>query len=692
MVASDGDLGRGQLGSVYAGQIVDRIAGGGASATFGVVGAWGSGKSWLLDAILRELSEHPNWGATNCTVVRFNPWYYSDEQALFAGFAHLLVQGALERKKGRKRLADLLRWVGPAAKFGPVDISEFLTNMGDGLSGTAPTQISKEVEAGLKASNRQLLIVMDDLDRLTPDELLVLFKLIRLIGEVPGLHYLLAYDEDTLHHLLMQTSIAADSADRARRYLEKIVERRWEVPPMTDRHLDEVLFSKLRLVEADRNDPGLGYRLEGVFRSVITTPRSAERYVDLAGMVPDRVRQQLHQGDLHLSLLLRHAAPAVWKLIVQERSFLVSRESGLLSAKDRDSRVESLQAKIRSVAGELSGNEDLFMLLEQSFPGLQFTKSLAGRGEWDAHRIGHPDFIDHFLWLDLPPGSVPELAILTALQGLPGAGAEGEIRSWLAAAPRLTFEAIGRNFEGSGVKKTEVIGLLARLLGSHGIDATIGAFGISIDRRILTIAEEVLLRMPTNELDELLQNESLLKTRMMAELVVALHLRPKNHYHELMRFVDDAIPPLTSILTKRLSVLNSDALLLENNRLDFLILARIATDELRSLVAQSLENDHWKAGNIVALYLGIRSDAEERSWYLDLRHLREDLGEDLVGMISTQLRSEFGDPQTAEGVGDFPVDNEELPPAERSEIARQLFLIPEPELLDFTAGLDEAIG
>ena len=95
------------------------------------------------------------------------------------------------------------------------------------------------------------------------------------------------------------------------------------MPPLTDEQVDEMLFTKLSLEEGDQNDPGLGYKLESLFRAVVTTPRAAERYVDLANTIPDRVRDELHQGDLHLTLLIRTAAPALWKAIVAERQLLV---------------------------------------------------------------------------------------------------------------------------------------------------------------------------------------------------------------------------------------------------------------------------------------------------------------------------------------------------------------------------------
>ena len=431
------DLGRAPLASAQTRQIVERIISNRESATFALVGEWGSGKTWLLEALLRELETNHEWHGTRSTVVHFNPWYYADEQALFAGFASLLVQQTLKKGRARARLAGLLKLVGPSAKFGAVDLTAVVNQAGMALGATTPSRIRDTIADGLEGSGRQLLIVMDDLDRLNPDELLILFKLVRLVGDVPGLHYLLAYDEDTLHHLLKQTAIAAGSSERARRYLEKIVERRWEVPPLTDAQLDEILFGKLSLKEGDRSDPGLGYRLESLVRAVVTTPRAAARYVDLANSVPERVRDELHQGDLHLTLFLRVAAPALWKKIIQERQLLVG-VGPYLTDSDRKEHAEAALERFRAATGDLAFREDLLDLVVDSFPS--FSRALDPRNarSADAPRIGHSDFVDHYLWLDVPPGSISELAVTSALRRLPNETTERDSRS----PPRLaSFDA-----------------------------------------------------------------------------------------------------------------------------------------------------------------------------------------------------------------------------------------------------------
>lgn len=64
-------------------------------------------------------------------------------------------------------------------------------------------------------------MILDDLDRLAPDELLLVFKLVRLIGRLPNVYYLLCYDEQTLLDTLSRSALVGGSEGRAREYMEK---------------------------------------------------------------------------------------------------------------------------------------------------------------------------------------------------------------------------------------------------------------------------------------------------------------------------------------------------------------------------------------------------------------------------------------------------------------------------------------
>ena len=585
------DLGRTPLAFAQARQVAERIMRNRESSTFALVGDWGSGKTWLLEAMLRDLESNPDWHTARGTVVRFNPWYYGDEQALFAGCASRLVQQTLKKGRARARLADMLELVGPSAKFGAIDLTAAVKKAEKAVGVTAPSQIRNAVSEGLAKSGRQLLIVMDDLDRLNPDELLILFKLVRLVGDVPGLHYLLAYDEDTVHHLLKQTAIAGGSSERARRYLEKIVERRWEVPPLTDEQVDEILFSKLSLKE----------------------------------------------GDLHLTLLIRTAAPALWKAIVAERQLLVG-SGPYLSDRDREKRAEAALERFRAATSDLAFKQEILDLVVDSFPSFSRAHDPQSIRSADAPRIGHRDFVNHYLWLDVPPGSISELAVTSALQRLPDEGAEKEIRDLLRVAPPLLLDSLWRNARGAGVSKPQVFMLLERLYRTHDVTATFGPFGITVDRRIFPIANDLLKQMSADELAEMALEEDYRNSALLIELVARLHARPDQGADELNSFVAEIAGPVANALLDRLESAGSLAFPASSAREDLLRLFELDSDLARSLLQRRVNAREWREDDIVSFFVRPHlSTSDGYYWHLDVEQMHADLGRELVTRVERAL-------------------------------------------------------
>ena len=150
------------------------------------------GKSSILEMTLRNIRERGDW-----CVAEFNPWAYSDLDAMLPGFFRELVEALPEGKRPgqvRESLGGLLRTISPVGKLGGllgVDLQSALERVGDKVAGdiSATAQRRKAAEA-LREAGQKVLVVMDDLDRLSPSELLLVFKLVRFVGRLPGVSLL----------------------------------------------------------------------------------------------------------------------------------------------------------------------------------------------------------------------------------------------------------------------------------------------------------------------------------------------------------------------------------------------------------------------------------------------------------------------------------------------------------------------
>lgn len=76
---SQDNLGREEFSRRIADRI--RMAGTGPSVVFGLAGAWGAGKTSVLNMIQLSLADAPEW-----TVVEFTPWAATDLDALTSEF------------------------------------------------------------------------------------------------------------------------------------------------------------------------------------------------------------------------------------------------------------------------------------------------------------------------------------------------------------------------------------------------------------------------------------------------------------------------------------------------------------------------------------------------------------------------------------------------------------------------------
>ena len=254
---------------------IDQCVLGQGSTVFGLVGPWGSGKSTLLDEVIDGLSD---W-----KVVWFTPWAASDVGAVTVEFIAALRGAFPEAKSLAASLAKYSRFGAPALNAVPV--------VGGALAAVADLAVAEmasqpawhvtfeKLSQEIVDQRQRVLIVVDDVDRLDPDELRALLRVIRLLGRFHNVHYLLAYDQATIEQLLG----GADTHGNSAGFMEKIVQHPFEVPPvplverrhwcraLVEAHSPEVPQGAGRLYQEQREE------LIRVLSEGIETPRAARR-------------------------------------------------------------------------------------------------------------------------------------------------------------------------------------------------------------------------------------------------------------------------------------------------------------------------------------------------------------------------------------------------------------------------------
>ncbi|MCD1264575.1 hypothetical protein B5M44_10590 [Shinella sumterensis] len=274
--------------------------------------------------LLRRLEEKPR-----NIVVRFSPWLFPGKaelaSALLSDLARVVGEklGDDVRKAFASvlnRLSNVVPIVGAAtdvvAQAGlgglfsaGVDVSNRLAKrMTDG-----PTveSVRARLRKKLGRSNRtKILVVVDDLDRLTPDEAVEMVSLLKGLGDLPNVVYLLCYDEVRLGSLI-STSFNVDGHE----YLQKIVQYPIHLPPLEPPEILNLLNADLESLVTNWSTVATRRLNIAWFLTLsryIGTPRDVRRLMNSFSVALSGVGSHTDPVDLLLLETLRIHEPAVY--------------------------------------------------------------------------------------------------------------------------------------------------------------------------------------------------------------------------------------------------------------------------------------------------------------------------------------------------------------------------------------------
>jgi hypothetical protein len=306
-------LGRRPFAEALAAEIMTVPAGRG--YVMGVTGPWGSGKTSILNMTADALDEE-------ALVVQFNPWMFSGTEALVASFFEEIGKQLEQRESKLRGIGDKLAAYGhllsPLASL--VGASTAVSSAADMLerlsAGPSVFEQREELRGILKDLDRRLVVIVDDVDRLRPPEVLDIVRLVRLVGDFPNTLYLLAFDRGRVEECLGEGNI-----ERGRSYLEKIVQVTHDVPAAREPDVTTIFVSGLhQLLDTLPTGPLDAGDWQNVFafvvRPLLVTPRSVRRLLGSLSMTMRLVGDEVALADLIGIEAVRVLCPAMFAAIV----------------------------------------------------------------------------------------------------------------------------------------------------------------------------------------------------------------------------------------------------------------------------------------------------------------------------------------------------------------------------------------
>lgn len=381
-------------------------------------GPWGSGKSTVLAYVEHELGQGHE--AERPVVVTFNPWWFSGQENLARAFLGHLQAVLPAKHAGFKALGNKLAEFGGAlggaadlagAAIG-IPLGGKVIEAGARLLATKPKDVpalKKAVSGLLLEEKKRVLVVIDDIDRLAPDEVRQLFTVIKALADFPYVTYLLAFDRE-----VAATAICEQTGLPGDRYLEKIIQVPFELPKVDHSTLLQALFVRLDEVMAPTPEGRFDQHYwtnvfySGVHR-LFTVPRDIVRLTNALSVTYQAVVGEVNPVDFIAIECLRVFLPSTYDAIrTSPEQFC-----GYKAVGDRDdkTRAEAFHSVwLGKVPNDL--RESTKELVQLLFPRLESVWSnMHYSGEslqrWRSElRVCVPDVFPAYFRLSLPTGAV----------------------------------------------------------------------------------------------------------------------------------------------------------------------------------------------------------------------------------------------------------------------------------------------
>ncbi len=285
-------------------------------------GAWGSGKSSLLNFIKRELELLPD--DDEPLIVDFNPWWFEGRGDLATQLLAALRSKLLgKNKEAALRIGDLMAQhaekIGAAAAWATAHpwVAK-LVSLVLSLLRRKPLDVPKSkaaVSRALAAGGKRIVVFIDDIDRLSPEEVRDVFRSVKALGDFQNVVYVLAYAHDVVAEALLQTMGVNGAA-----YLEKIVQAPFALPAVSKEDLRAKLFRELdRLIPASIEGRFDTQRWSSLYFAgldhFVTKPRDVVRIVNAIGVTYPPMSGETNAVDFISLEVLRVFCPAAHAVI-----------------------------------------------------------------------------------------------------------------------------------------------------------------------------------------------------------------------------------------------------------------------------------------------------------------------------------------------------------------------------------------
>ena len=361
------------------------------SVVMSIEGKWGYGKSSVLNLVKKHLeSDKVNKPIT----FDFNPWLVGNAKNLVQEFlvqfasAIGLSDGANKTQSAAKHLLAYsqvfaaMKWVPGTEPWASIAEKAFketgsVTNK-IGYNFISIEQRKNTVIKALKSLKKPILVFVDDLDRLPPDEVFQMIRAVKAVSEFPRTVFILAFERKYVVEALSSHEI-----NEPEKYLDKVIQVRLNLPKISIVDLHTLATEELNsLSDANltQHFPSDQKRLGEIYdiciKPIIKTPREIKRIFNRLYFIEKATRGEVAFTDLFGLETLAIKAPSVYEHIISNPSAYTGIPPEIDFSSDKpEENIKKFQDDRNKELGKIDQPERSYIerLLKELFPLLAGT-------------------------------------------------------------------------------------------------------------------------------------------------------------------------------------------------------------------------------------------------------------------------------------------------------------------------------
>lgn len=295
--------------------------------TIGIYGKWGDGKTSTLNLISEQLNQQEN-----IIISCFNPWLFKDQESLLLDFFNSIDGKNISQDfvKGLKKYAPIvsLGLSGLVNIFAPgagtmmeKGVTTFIDKLPD-LKENVNSR-KKQLSEEIVKSQKHLVIIIDDVDRLDKSEIHALFKLIKQTASFDNTIFIIAMDKEMVAKALCSFYENGD-IQAGHNFIEKIIQAQLYLPKISQGQLLQYFTLKFKAILSNLPNTDLidereileaQYNIHKYALPLFETARQIIQYINVLSFSLPLLYTEVNISDLCLLEALKIVSPEAYKTI-----------------------------------------------------------------------------------------------------------------------------------------------------------------------------------------------------------------------------------------------------------------------------------------------------------------------------------------------------------------------------------------